>query len=361
LSGLQELCSSIYNDLRERFPNQRDTQRRKLSELSSAVLLCQSPNLMEISNVLDRPTDCEDARYNYVERFLKNPLVKPDEVMSFFAKDLLSRLSKHQSSLVLMIDQTKINDRLELLMVSIRMQKRALPILWCAKETKGNIGFEHQKALLDVISSWIPKDVGVMLSGDRFYGSAALIQWCQTHEWQYRLRLKGNFKVYQRQGPEKNLETLHKEGVKAIEGARFVMGVTTSVGMLHEKGHKEPWFIAMDCKPTKYRTLDYGMRWGIENMFADFKSRGFCLTQTQIRLADRLERLLLVISIAFHWAVSVGLAVKKKETLRPKGWTVKKEKDHVFHFLNAAFANSKNISQWTKNHHLYGFIQTDGC
>lgn len=91
MSGLQELCSSIYNDLRGRFPKQCDTQRRKLSELSSAVLMCQSPNLMEISNVLDRPTDCVDARYNYVERFLKNPLVKHDEVMSFFATDLLNR------------------------------------------------------------------------------------------------------------------------------------------------------------------------------------------------------------------------------------------------------------------------------
>jgi len=179
LSGLQELCSRIYNDLKVRFPKQRDTQRRKLSELSSAVLMCQSPNLMEISNVLDRPTECVDARYNYVERFLKNPLVKPHEVMSFFAKDLLLRLSKHQSSLVLMIDQTKVNDRLELLMVSVRVQKRALPLLWCAKQTKGNIGFDQQKVLLDTVLSWIPKGAGVMLSGDRFYGSCALIQWCQ--------------------------------------------------------------------------------------------------------------------------------------------------------------------------------------
>jgi len=180
-------------------------------------------------------------------------------------------------------------------------------------------------------------------------------------KWQYRLRLKGNFKVYQPQGPEKNLETLHKEGLQGIENARFVMGVTTSVGLLHEKSHKEPWFIAMDCKPTKYRTLDYGMRWGIENMFSDFKSRGFCLTQTQIRREDRLERLLLVVSIAFHWAISVGLMLKKKEIPTQKSGAIKKEKDPVFRFLNAAFVNSDNISQWTKNHRLYGFLQTDGC
>ncbi len=31
----------------------------------------------------------------------------------------------------------------------------------------------------------------------------------------------------------------------------------------------------MDARPGKYTTLDYRLRWGIEPMFSDFKSRGF--------------------------------------------------------------------------------------
>ncbi len=49
----------------------------------------------------------------------------------------------------------------------------------------------------------------------------------------------------------------------------------------------------------------------LQNMFSDFKSRGFLLTQTHIRFADRLERLILILSIALHWAVSLGLAHEK--------------------------------------------------
>jgi hypothetical protein len=63
------------------------------------------------------------------------------------------------------------------------------------------------------------------------------------------------------------------------------------------QGELEPWYIAMDR--------------GIENMFSDFKSRGFSLMQTHIHFADRLKRLILILSIALHWAVSLGLNHEK--------------------------------------------------
>lgn len=46
-------------------------------------------------------------------------------------------------------------------------------------------------------------------------------------------------------------------------GARFNnTEIETNIGIIWEKGHKKPWLIAMDCVPSKYKTLDYGMRWG---------------------------------------------------------------------------------------------------
>ncbi len=63
----------------------------------------------------------------------------------------------------------------------------------------------------------------------------------------------------------------------------------------------------MDEAPTSYKTLDYGLRWGIEAMFSDFRTRGFGLEDTQIRHPDRLERLILVMALALYWAVSTGM------------------------------------------------------
>ena len=80
----------------------------------------------------------------------------------------------------------------------------------------------------------------------------------------------------------------------------------TNLGLLHEAGHPEPWIIAMDCAPTRATVLDYSARWAIEPMFSDFKGRGFDLEDSQLGHADRLERLLLVMSLALHWCVRVG-------------------------------------------------------
>ena len=90
------------------------------------------------------------------------------------------------------------------------------------------------------------------------------------------------------------------DGVKGAE--LYGSGGVTNIGVLH----KEPWIIAMDASPNRYTVLDYGMRWGIENMFSDFKSRGFGLMQSHIQKPDRLDRLILIMSIALYWAVSCG-------------------------------------------------------
>ena len=356
MSGFKGVIEAISKDLKARLPSQRATQRRKLSEMVGGMLACQTPNLMELSNVLDRPTESAEARYNYVERFLKNPLVHTGEIMGAYVRDLLKRLAQHQHTLVLMIDQSQVNDTLEMLMVSVRLRKRAVPIFWCVKETKGGIGFPEQKELLETIRNWIPEACRVMLAGDRFYGTADLIQWCQKQGWQYRLRLKGNLCVHQNKGPDKTLHQLKAEGQTAIERARFRTGVITSVGILHEPGHKEAWYIAMDCAPNEYKVRDYGMRWGIESMFSDFKSRGFSLKQTRIRFAERLDRLILVLSIALHWAVSVGLSHEKQHPDHGEKRGAKNRTDPISHFLNAAYVFCEDAVSSIKTHTLYGFL-----
>lgn len=356
MSGFKGIVEAVSRDLEKRLPKQRATQRRKLSELVGGMLICQTPNLMELSNVLDRPTESAEARYNYVERFLKNPLVDTEIVMAAYAEDLTHRLGTHQHTLILMIDQSKVNAAFEVLMISVRLRKRAVPLFWIVKETKGGIGFNEQKALLEVVQGWLPEGCPVMLAGDRFYGTAELVNWCQRQGWKYRLRLKGNFCVYQDQGEDKTLNQLKAEGKRNLEKARFRSGMITHVGILHEPGHDEPWYIAMDSLPNEYKTRDYGLRWGIENMFSDFKSRGFSLMQTHIRCADRLERLILILSIALHWAVSLGLSHEKHNQDHAEKRGLKNPLDPISPLLNEAYASFEDAASLINRQELYGFI-----
>ncbi len=63
----------------------------------------------------------------------------------------------------------------------------------------------------------------------------------------------------------------------------------------------------MNQDPSFYTTFDYGLRWSIEPMFSDFKSRGFGLTNTHLTYPDRVERLVLIMAIAMIWATLSGL------------------------------------------------------
>jgi hypothetical protein len=204
------------------------------------------------------------------------------------------------------MDQSKLNDRHQVLMLAVRFGDRALPVLWRVEETEGAIGFSVQKALLEAVVALLPADVPVCLMADRFYGTADLISLCQERQWDYRLRLKGNLVV--RDGDDRmTTGQVAENRIFALENVQLTARkATTNIGVICDPDHAEPWIIAMAAKPGYLKTLDYSARWAIEPMFSDFKSRGFGVEDTQIQHPDRLARLLLVMALALYTAVSTG-------------------------------------------------------
>lgn len=77
-------------------------------------------------------------------------------------------------------------------MVSVRVGERALPLTWAVVAGAAKLGFAAQCVLLETVRGWLPDRATVFLAADRFYPSAPLLAWRQTHGWGYRLRLKGN-------------------------------------------------------------------------------------------------------------------------------------------------------------------------
>ncbi len=319
--SLHSLTKAIEDDFKARLPGYHKSRREGLCLLSGLMLDCRTPNLMEMAAALPRDIAEADKRYQYIERQLSNAHIDGDEVSGAYARDVLERLSAKGQTIILMMDQSHINAINEVLMLSIRVGGRAIPFLWRVRSTQGNIGFDVQKEILEAARRFLPEGADVMLTADRFYGTAALIDWCQEAGWQYRVRLKGNLTLQHEGGEMSTGEAVRLCPDGLMQAELYGSGVRTNIGLLHEKGHKEPWIIAMDALPTKGRVLDYGMRWGIESMFSDLKSRGFGLTNSKIQKPRRLEKLILIMAIALHWAVSSGLYARQKaaESHRKKG------------------------------------------
>jgi hypothetical protein len=95
--------------------------------------------------------------------------------MGSYGAELLTLLCQQGETAILMLDQSKLVEGFECLMLSIRVGERALPWLWQVVETGGSIGFDVQEALLNEALNHLPKSLDVVLMGDRFYGTSALI------------------------------------------------------------------------------------------------------------------------------------------------------------------------------------------
>lgn len=231
--------------------------------------------------------------------------------MKAFSMPLIQAMTSKGEIIILLIDQTTAGNGDEVLMVSLRFGNRALPVLWHVEKTKGNIGFKAQTEMLDKIKNILPEKSKVVLMGDRFYGTVNLIDYCNQQSWDYRLRLKGNTCI---QILNENIaaEEIMERKEKFIQNAFLATsGSRVNLGFIHE----EPWIIAMSKSADYYKTLDYGMRWSIEAMFSDFKSRGFGLENTQLRYSERLSRLILVMSLAIYFAVATGLWEEENKAL----------------------------------------------
>jgi hypothetical protein len=302
------LAQAIREGLKEAHPDLGKTLLRKLPLAVAAMLEAQTANTRAVANLLPLESERLDMREQWLRRLLSHERLKSETVLAPWARQALKEAGVNGQVIVLSLDQTDLGDRFAVLMISVRVGDRALPLAWRVEAGEANLGFAAQREVLDQVRGWLPAGVKVMVLADRFYPSQSLFEWLQTAGWRYRLRLKGNLSVDVGRGDIETTGDL-AEGVKERyepHARLFESGVPTPIGVLHEAGHAEPWIIAMDCLPTKARVLDYGLRWGIEPMFSDFKSRGFGLEETQLQVPERLDRLILIMALAMYWCVRCG-------------------------------------------------------
>src|SRR3954449_1719741 len=141
MSGIVRLAAGIEAEVARRLPRQRKTQRGKLALLVATMLSERSANLMDLAACRGRPAERTDMRYQWISRLLANPRVDCDAVMRPFAEAALRQAGATDGTVVLLLDQSKVSARHQMLVLSVRVGERALPLAWRVRETRGSIGF----------------------------------------------------------------------------------------------------------------------------------------------------------------------------------------------------------------------------
>jgi Transposase DDE domain len=231
------------------------------------------------------------------------------------------RKLKHQKYgyWIVAIDRTQWKGH-NIFMVSVVWGTHAFPIYWEMLKKSGNSNLTTQKRLLGTVLPLF-KNYPVLVLGDREFHSPKLASWLDTRGVSFALRQKKDFQFQENLGED--YQVLKKLGFKPGM-SKFYQNILGNKGdglgpfnlavywkrKYRKPGPKEPWYILTNL-PNLKLTLDvYCCRWGIEQMFKDYKTGGYNLEDTKVNEA-RFLALVLLIAIAYTLATIHGQWLKK--------------------------------------------------
>jgi hypothetical protein len=231
------------------------------------------------------------------------------------------RQLKHQQYgyWIVAIDRTQWKGH-NLFMVSLVWGTHALPVYWEVLKKPGNSDLKTQKRLLGTVLHLF-KNYPVLVLGDREFHSPKLASWLEFKGVSFALRQRKTFHF--QENLEQDYQVLKKLGFKPGM-SKFYQNILGNKGdglgpfnlavywkrKYRRKGPKDPWYILTNL-PNLKLTLDvYCCRWGIEQMFKDYKTGGYHLEETKVN-ETRFLALVLLIAMAYSLATIHGQWVKK--------------------------------------------------
>jgi hypothetical protein len=272
-------------------------------------------------------------------RFCANGRVEPADAM----RGVVARLVKKRAKpLLVALDWVDVRG-FQTLVASAVLKGRSVPLCWAS--TTGHVYDGHrsrnafEESLLLVLRSMVPAGVRVIVLADRGFGRCALAAFLRRNGFSYLIRIGPKVTVRLKGFHGKLLDYPVSKGVAKVlrdvayraDGAveQHVV-VRWRTGLPPERD--ECWFLMTDLTGTARQLCAlYARRMTIEQLFRDHKSKrnGWSLRDTQLTTPQRLDRLLLVLALAYLLLCGIGLVARR--TRRPSAWcSSSKEQCSIF-------------------------------
>lgn len=306
----------------------RLSQAKTLSILVAAAMRVQRMSLANIGRMMQGTVKHQIKR---CWRFCSNERVETADAMRGIVARLLKKRGKKKKKLLVAVDWVDIKG-FQTLVASVVLKGRSIPIAWASTTNHVYDGHRSRNAfeesLLLVLRSMIPEKIKVVILADRGFGRTALATFCQRQGFGYVIRIQPSVTIRLHGYHGKLLDYPVYKGIAKVlkrvsyrsDGAVMQNVVVHWRRNLPQK-RDECWFLMSDQPGSAHQLCNlYGRRMTIEQLFRDDKSKrnGWSLRDTQITKPDRLDRLLLIMAIAYLLLCGVGLIAKMQFT--PSAW-----------------------------------------
>jgi hypothetical protein len=311
MSSSQELYNRLDEKLRELVYVKNRKQVTNWIWVVVGILQSESCNMSKIGNCLPMETKAE-SRVTMIRRWLGNSQV---QVWPFYKKILEHVLSGwSQADAYLVLDGVMVfGNRWQIFRVSLRHGCRAIPIAWTIIEGKGLVKINKLKGMLEKVHRFMKRYVRqVTFLADAGFRDCDWAQLCLELGWNYAIRIASNTYITLPDGRSDRLD--HWVPVNCNRYFQDVLltldtKLQTNVSVTwttDEKGQPDMVPIITNKIACRGRLREYAGRMGIEQSFRDDKSGGFDLAHTRLQHAQRLDHLLLALSIATLWCHELG-------------------------------------------------------
>jgi len=299
----------------------RLSQAKTLSELVAGALRCRRISLAEIGRNLLGGTSAKH-KIKRTWRFIANPRIEVSDAMRGVVAGLVKR--RRRKPLLVAFDWTDIRGYCTLMAAAV-IRGRAVPLLW-ASYPKWELHKSQnslEEGLLYLLRDMIPESVKVILLADRAFGRTELARLCQDHlHFRYVIRIRPDVYVRGEQYTGRLLDLPVRRGVCRLlrdVAYRKQAPVRQHVVVRWKQGlpqdRDECWFLMTDLERSP-RSLSelYGQRMTVEELFRDDKNKrnGWSLRDTLITRPDRIDRLLLILALAYILLVGIGLVARQR-------------------------------------------------
>jgi hypothetical protein len=311
---LRKVIYQMQTNIESLIPSFHRSHRRNLALMVVGMVYAKSVNLPQIASYA-KPADIQlESRVQRFERVLKCRKLVPLEALKPISKRVLETVCKSSKEpLMILMDRSMINDTLNLLWMSVGFGGRALPLGWILVPHEGNSDLALQQELLNWLKEILPEKAKAVIVADREFHSIRLAEWLEKElKLDYALRIKAGTYI------EFDGEML-KTSELAIKGESFQMSdvkitkdgkltYRTKLTVHWAADEDEPWCLATNLDVEESLEV-YAKRFWIEEMFSDHKSRGLNLEKTRLTDANRLQKLLVAVTIAYLWLMEIGFSV----------------------------------------------------
>lgn len=249
------------------------------------------------------------------ERFVADDRVDVTVYFEPFVIAMRSCLGSETAYLIL--DCTQAGKKCRVLFIGLAYHGTVLPLVWkTIKGKKGHVKGIVQRDLLKQVYPHFKDHQRVIVLGDAEFSNEPVITWLKKAQWRFVFRFQTSYQIqtkqhlawqsikslYEAQGLSSG-QTYHWEKVSYTEHHQ-IPDLTVTVHW--ETGFDEPLCLVSNLPADDDPQLIYDVRFWVETLFGNHKSRGFQLARTHMTDPTHIDRLVLALAIATAIVLGLG-------------------------------------------------------